>query len=346
MFGVYANSPPRARGRIERPEAPRRPTASRVPIARLRSRSQRLPHATLRACSPTPRPRRSSPTTTRPRTRGHAQAGVAALVFPAALRAKARKSQRSERMRPLNACRGPIREGRSFAFACYVARRDMASTYIREVSVTWETPFSAELWAEVERLAGKVEDDPLQDHVLSVLPDAHETRRATALVHRHGDKDTLHWLLLVSLPPSADPPQEIRDSDQRVGGRIGLAALLADSFAPGPQVGRFLVRLHLPESKFTCSRIPADPSEADQAALTLGQGARLEHVGYRYEGGGASGIEEVTLSYAHEKQRYVVQCFAKSPLKLSEAAWLPFADDISDLVQPAFFKERSESGVS
>jgi hypothetical protein len=73
--------------------------------------------------------------------------------------------------------------------------------------------------------------------------------------------------------------------------------------------------------------------------VALGRSARLEQVGYRFEGG-AGGLEEVALLYHHLKDRYAALVSATGPLKLGASTWLPFADDIVDLVQNAFFSSR------
>jgi hypothetical protein len=80
--------------------------------------------------------------------------------------------------------------------------------------------------------------------------------------------------------------------------------------------------------------------EGHDAALLLGRGARLEQVGYRFEGGGAGGIEEIALIYNHQDNRYVVLVSAAGPLKLSSPTWLSFAEDIGELVQNTFFSPK------
>ena len=71
-----------------------------------------------------------------------------------------------------------------------------------------------------------------------------------------------------------------------------------------------------------------------------GRGARLEQIGYRFEGGGAGGIEEVVLIYEHLYGRYRANISATGLLKLNSPTWLPFADDIAELVSHTFFAPK------
>jgi hypothetical protein len=219
----------------------------------------------------------------------------------------------------------------------------MPSPDLNIITATWKTPFSDNLWKKLDSLKAAA---PAQDDFVNLgptLPDDQERRIAEVVVHRDEDEDDLHWILAVRSVPSDEPPDHIRQHDEQLGGRRGLSSLLAEAFPSGaPAVGSFRLRLLFPENEFTCLMIPAAVKKGGghDAALLLGRDAQLEQVGYRFEGGGAGGIEEVALIYRHQERRYDALVSATGPLKLTAPTWLPFAADVGELVQNTFFSPR------
>jgi hypothetical protein len=218
----------------------------------------------------------------------------------------------------------------------------MASPDQKIVTATWTTHFSADLWKKLEGRKALVKSE---DYVVlgPTLPNEDDPRIAEVVVHRHEDQDELHWMLTVRAAPSSEPPESIKAHDRTLGGRAGLASLLAEGFAPGaPSIATFHIRLRFAEDRYCCTLIPTmvEKGSGHDAALQLGHAVRLEQIGYRFECGGAGGIQEVVLIYLHRDGKYAATAAATGPLKLSSKTWLPFADDVSELVQNTFFSPR------
>lgn len=208
------------------------------------------------------------------------------------------------------------------------------------VTATWETPLSGDFWKKLENYKADTSETRGVFTLGPILPDDDDARIATAIVHRHEGEGELHWALAVRPAPPSEPPESVKRHDRLIGGRRGLCSLLMEAFAPGvPAVARFDVRLFFSDVRFRCALIPTvvEQGGGHDAALLLGRDARLEQVGYRFESGGVGGIQEVALMYLHVDGQYRAVTSAVGPLKLGYRTWLPFADDISELVQNAFF---------
>lgn len=217
----------------------------------------------------------------------------------------------------------------------------MPSQILANITVTWKTPYSDEVWEKLEGIANCDEESYLS--LGPTLPDAQEHRTAAVVVHRHEDEAQLHWMLNVQAAPSSEPPGHVKENDEKVGGRGGLASLLEQALpSAAPAVGGFRVLLSFPEAEFTCPVLlgAIKPGDGHDAAQLLGRGAQLEQIGYRFDGGGAGGIEEVVLIYEHLRSRYRANISATGSLKLSSPTWLPFADDVADLVSGTFFASK------
>ncbi len=229
----------------------------------------------------------------------------------------------------------------------------MPTLDVRTAHATWTTPFSDELWKKLEELAPvarEADGSSKRDHCVlgPTLPDDSDSRIATLTVHHHDkpdSKDHLFWVLAIRPAPKSKPPEQVIEGNQRINGRQGLATMLADSLPPGvPGVASFKFQFLLPEGQFTSPLVPAavELGTGHDAALRLSREARIEQVGYRFEGG-AGGLEEVAIVYFHREKQYSVTIAAKGPLKLGSPRWLPFMDDIGDLVVNAFFLSKEVS---
>ena len=219
----------------------------------------------------------------------------------------------------------------------------MPSQILANATVNWKTPYSDEVWEKLEGVTTLDEEEFFSLGPTFPKEEELERRSAVVGVHRHEDTNELHWVLSVQAAPSDEPPAHIKERDEKLGGRGGLASLLAQALpSSAPAVGAFHVRLFFPEAEFTCPMIPAVVAAggSHEAVLQLGRGARLEQIGYRFEGGGAGGIEEVVLIYEHLYGRYRANISATGLLKLNSPTWLPFADDIAELVSHTFFAPK------
>ena len=210
---------------------------------------------------------------------------------------------------------------------------------LNDITAHWTTQWSNDVWEKAKGLAARSSDAYL--HLGPVLPSGEESRIATLMAHRCID-DEIWWTLSVRPLPDSEPPAAVKDQDRLLGGRAGLIALLADPPSSGlATVGTLRVRFRVPETAFVCSLLPAvlDKDSGHDAATRFAREARLEQIGYRFEGG-AGGIEEIAIIYLHKKGQYSVEVTANGPLKLTSLTWLPFANDVHDLALSAFFARR------
>jgi len=217
-----------------------------------------------------------------------------------------------------------------------ICRDTMPTQNVKDVTARWTTPPSADLWEKLKSIAASSIDGFLS--LGPVLPDGEDRRLAKLSVHQCAG-DELAWSLMLFPVPSSAPPSTIKDRDKQLGGRTGLLSIITEALPPGlPAVGGFMIRFRVPEVGFACPLLPVvlGKDSGHEAAMRLGREARLEQVGYRFDGG-AGGIEEISIIYRHKTHEYSVIIAASGPLKLAPGRWLPFADDISDLALGAFF---------
>ena len=227
----------------------------------------------------------------------------------------------------------------------------MSSDLLKTVTASWETEYVDEVWQRVEKVGipSKRGKRSLW-FVGPVLPDANESRLAEVAVHSHEATDDepaiIHWSLNVRPPPDSDPPDEALERDQRVGGREGLSQLLADGFSGfTSQVALFSITLRLGRTRYACRVLPRKIQRGSEhePALVLADSTSLEQVGYRFEDG-ASGLQEVTIVYLHQENEYSVRIQAKGHLKLGISTWLPYADEIAELIVGTFFRIEEDVG--
>ncbi len=206
-----------------------------------------------------------------------------------------------------------------------------------KTTATWWTPPSGDIWDKLKSLGVADKDSPGFLRLGPVLPTGEERRMATVSVHQCIDNE-IHWTLTVRPAPTAEAPDRIRERDLSLGGRSGLATLLAHALPAGSDIASFKTQLRIPEAEFTCAALPVklDKNSGHDTALRFGREARLEQVGYRFEGG-ANGIGEIAIIYLHSEGEYLINLNAYGPLKLSSDTWLPFANEIRDVAIGAFF---------
>ncbi|MCC6558054.1 MAG: hypothetical protein IT372_34335 [Polyangiaceae bacterium] len=224
---------------------------------------------------------------------------------------------------------------------------------IQTVLASWETPYTDDVW---EVLQQKKTDERTQKDidVLSfgpALPDEEEGRVAllTVHVHRENEKEQaeapreLHWTLVVSPPPSDEVPEKVRTIDRNLEGRRGLLTLIERCIVGVPPVALFRLTMNIPGSEYRCKVLPKEISRGGEhdIAASLSRTSRMEQVGYRFEDS-PYGLEEMAIIYDHEDDAVIVNTRARGILKLGSRTWLPYAEEVADIVLKAFF---SRGGV-
>ena len=229
----------------------------------------------------------------------------------------------------------------------------MPHSLIVETAASWQVPYSDELWEKLLQVKADVQFKSSQ-HAESdflmlgpTLPEAGESRIAQVFVHRHLEPDggdphasRLHFNLTVRPAPAGDPPEDVKADSIRIGGRDGLCRhLLHCASGTSPLAGNFRIDLKVEQDHHRCRVIPITlegTTGLHEPAVDLGRCAMLEQVGYRFENG-VNGLEEVAIVYVHVARVFRVTAHARGMLKLSAPTWLPYADEIAELVASGFF---------
>jgi hypothetical protein len=228
----------------------------------------------------------------------------------------------------------------------------MSNGSIQSVVVTWKTPYEESVWRRLEGIHSDEQPSDEQAGDLSAeardflllgpsLPTEDEPRVSELFVRPDREDGLLHWSLRVRIAPTTEPPTEVRKRDAEIGGQLGLAKIVTGSIPSGaPPVALFRIMCLVDASLFSCRVLPAALRRGEQhdVALSLGSDARMEQVGYRFEGG-ANGLMEVVIVYLHRENIFSLQVFASGILRVESGRgkWLPYADDITALVRETFF---------
>lgn len=236
----------------------------------------------------------------------------------------------------------------------------MSKISCQEVRASFTTPYSEELWQSLERRNPRPSSDESKQGASKLLvfgpalPEGEDDRIAHLMVHVHEDEDdeveadteemakrpTLHWMLVLVPKPSGEPPEAIKAENAKIGGRQGLIKMLEEIIpSPWTRAARFRVLCSLSQEHWTCRVLPTGSIQGvrHEAALRLGAQAYMEQVGYRYENG-ANGISEVAIVYRHEEKDYVVTIRGNGLLRLEADHWLPYADELLNMMTSAFFE--------
>lgn len=221
------------------------------------------------------------------------------------------------------------------------------SIAIESVRATWQTPFSGDMWAEMEEAKTTSSKAGSMDLLLfgPTLPDADEPRVATLAAHVHDSakgsaepSHMVHWAMIIRKAPAAEPPQEIREGSDRLGGRSGLMARLERWLAGVPPIASFQTSLKLARGEYQCRLLPREVHRDGfhDAAVSLGVKCHLEQVGYRFENS-PYGLDELAIVYGHEGDLFAVTVRSAGALRIGAKTWLPHADEVADIVTRAFF---------
>jgi hypothetical protein len=219
---------------------------------------------------------------------------------------------------------------------------------IQSVVITWKTPYEESVWRRLEGIHGdgRTGDSNTESQDFLVvgpsLPTEGEPRVAELAVHRRQVEGLLHWRLSVRTAPRTEPPAEVRQRDAELGGQKGLATLLVDSMTSNvPPVAMFQIRYFVDASRHECKVLPVQlrRGDAHDIALGLGMEAWMEQVGYRF-GGGANGLSEIVIVYLHREDVFAVSIHANGVLRPGDERWLPYADEMTELVRETFFTQQ------
>jgi len=217
--------------------------------------------------------------------------------------------------------------------------------------VSWETPFSDELWRQVtstgevhKRGRGKSQSEPFAwVDIGTALPRNAGDQIAEALCIWHDGKKSgsLGWVVIKRPEPAGKRPKFVLDADKKIGGRNGLASCMNSLLGDGPlPAGSYSVRFSILQSDgLVCKLVPRDVVSPDPVLTVIGRGAKLEEVGYRFKDG-ILGIDEIAITYRHRKPAWDVSIEARAPVKIGNQLDLPFCADIVEFVLAQLFERK------
>lgn len=231
----------------------------------------------------------------------------------------------------------------------------MSASEIRTIVAAWETPYTRDVWDVLQEKKTNAQTHNAQTHeemeLLSfgpVLPDDEEDRVAHLTVHVRREENesaerqpALYWTLVVRQPPSGEPPENVKEDNRKLEGRRGLMKLFERCIVGVPPVASLRLTMNVAGAAYGCRILPREISRGGEhdIAANLSQTSRLEQVGYRFEGS-PYGLEEMAIIYDHEDDVFIVSVRASGILRLGSRTWLPYAEEVADVVLKAFFSRR------
>lgn len=223
------------------------------------------------------------------------------------------------------------------------------------VRLTWTTPLSAVLSTEIssfrERLRA-VQPELAEDGiVLPVLPGPHDSRLAILMVRPGGDD--CRWSLFLADTPEDDDDEAGEEGDDE-GNRISLnsaaevaggreqVAAFATRHWPKPPTVVHSIHFHLSSGQWRCRTLPTtvQAESEDGPVLSIGTDATVDEISYRFTNG-ANGVSRVSISCREDPTEYLVDISARGLLRIGDTRWIPFADEVRDLIVNSLFEGNS-----
>lgn len=207
--------------------------------------------------------------------------------------------------------------------------------------VRWRTPFDANLWTKFAGFAGKKPSSrsPTNIQVGLALPEGRDGYIADLFGNRNGRK-YIYWILNVKPRPDSDPPKNVVIASEKIGGVQGLHKFIEDNIVSSVSIAAFYeCRVNLNGSAgWECNLVPSDIG-TEQLPSDIGQGGRLEEIGFRFQNG-ANGLEEFAITYGHQDDSYILIYMANGLLKVGEGMSLPFVSEMTDFLLSRLFVKR------
>ncbi|HEX3849644.1 MAG TPA: hypothetical protein VHW01_01685 [Polyangiaceae bacterium] len=189
-------------------------------------------------------------------------------------------------------------------------------------------------------------DNDETDVGLPALPTSDDPRLAVLIVRM--EDSAYNWSLFLG-----DPPTDEDDGTAAIlskaaaiaGGADAIRELAASNWKTTPSVDH-RIHFHVPGEGWNCRTLPTRIGEEceDAPALAIGAEASVAEIGYRFASG-ANGISSVHIAHGEKRDTYHVDVEARGLLRLGKSSWLPFADDVREVVLGALF-ERKQTDAS
>lgn len=219
------------------------------------------------------------------------------------------------------------------------------------VRLAWSTPLTEALSAELDTLRTRLlsinKELAEEALVLPVLPDHDDPRLAVVMVRP--DDTECNWSLFLATAPAEgeDAPEQdqnglvpLSEAASVAGGRAALSALITKHWTKPPTVGHN-IHFHLPGDTWICRTLPSKvrPNSEDGPVLTIGTDVTVDEIGYRFTNG-ANGVSRVSIAFREDPHVYHVDVLARGLLRLGDSRWLPFADEVRELIVSSLFEPK------
>lgn len=227
---------------------------------------------------------------------------------------------------------------------------------LREAVIRWQT--GSGTWPEILTRSGQpqrvlytspdglVTSEQEQATLGPALPPPGGERYAFAEVLKPVDDSDapLSWTLTVRRLPGGNPPDGVREANDRAGGLSGLKRLVDGAVDGGPiPVVDHRITFELPAASFSCPLLPRPVSKEERQILhELGQDAKVEQLGFRLRGG-AEGLEEVALVFDDERRSLLLTVRVRSLLRVEEDFRLPLEQRVWGVLRGRLIREGASS---
>lgn len=142
--------------------------------------------------------------------------------------------------------------------------------------------------------------------------------------------------------PKSEPPAWALAAEKKVGGFAAFEDLVrAAAAGVASPVITYNMAFKLDANDWECAVLPrlVEPGAPDAAAMEVGDEPLLEQVGYRYKVK-SSGVEEVSIVYAHSDNTYRVTVQGRAALQFAKELEMPALDELLEPLANHIFSPR------
>lgn len=220
---------------------------------------------------------------------------------------------------------------------------------LKSIRMSWSITAPAGWCERIGDSGRRIGEVGAEAHVVRVGPVLHQTKRgrlvAALMVHHHGMGHEAMCSLSIGQAPEDEPPDNVRENTEKLGGARGLHDLVEASWGDGqPPVGEYCCEYKLSVEQWTHPGIPRslDPTvDAEAGVAALGSEALVEQVGYRFVSG-ASGLCEVVVIFLHDIQEYLIHFNSRDVIRVTKGLVVQPAVQMEAMITAHLFQRRKK----
>lgn len=205
-----------------------------------------------------------------------------------------------------------------------------AGVQLVSLTVGWSTDYSDKAieFFKRENQSHRHSDSQIHFHLAPVLSDSDSAFMAdiallTELEPQNNLTD-LHWMVRIEPRPPHEPPKDIVELNERMGGWAGVLSLV-EEVKPN-QHAAYSIKVDVDASNWRCRMIPRPvlPNTVDESIIAIAPDWQIEQIGYR-QPTGKLGIVEFSIIFHHRPKCYRVWIQAVGGLDFNSTLLLPYA---------------------